>query len=67
MNELEQLIEIAKLAHSLAATANCDHPWAKDFKNRMLVKISKLPRHIKDEIITSREDEERQHKEDRCK
>lgn len=51
MNDCEQLIEIAKLAHAVCATADCSNLNAKDFKNRLLVRISKLPRHIRDEVI----------------
>jgi len=51
MNDCQQLIEIAKLSHALCATADCSHPWAKDFKNQLLVKIAKLPSHIRDEVI----------------
>jgi len=52
MSDLEQLLEIAKLAHALAATVNVkNNPMAKDFKNRLLVRLAKLPSHIKDEVL----------------
>jgi hypothetical protein len=51
MSDLEQLLEIAKLGHALCATADCSHPWAKDFKNRLLVRIAKLPPHLRDEVL----------------
>jgi hypothetical protein len=51
MNDLYQLIEIAKLGHALAASVNVkDNPNAKDFKNKLLVRLSKLPSHLKCEI-----------------
>ena len=52
MSDLEQLLEIARLGHALAASVNVkDNPNAKDFKNRLLVRIAKLPPHLKIEVL----------------
>jgi hypothetical protein len=56
MSDLEQLIEIARLGHALAASVNVkDNPNAKDFKNRLLVRLAKLPPHIKGEVFEGRD------------
>lgn len=52
MNDLEQLLEIVRLGHALAASVNTDdNPNADDFKNRLLVRIAKLPSHLKDGVV----------------
>jgi hypothetical protein len=43
---LNQFVKICQLAHALASSADCSHPWAKGFKNDMLVNFHKLPKDV---------------------
>lgn len=43
---LNQFVKICQLAHALASSADCSHPWAKEFKNDMLVNFHRLPKDV---------------------